>query len=297
MCGSRHPALAVASAALLLFACSSTTSPLGPADAGGGGPAGDGGRTADASDAPRGACRSCTDGGRDAPADGTAPPKDASLSDASLLDASKPPRDAAATPASLDAASDAVDAAEDAGRLPPGYPAGHHGTQVGDTLPFLRWEGYVAERLDGGLVSDGPLASYSSDDMRRSGKSLALLHVADFDCPGCNHAATVLAAGAHDLQERGALVVEVLGSSEFTNPADRAHLDAWVTTYELSFTSVIDAPGHELATLNAVGIRETALVIELTTMQVMFRATGNLAQDGPTSLDTALTYASDHLAP
>jgi len=229
-----------------------------------------------------------------------------SSDDAATEASTKPPRRApdttadSATPAdafidAMRSVADVTDASiPDAERPPAGYPEGPYGTHVGDTLPFLRWVGYVERDADAGLVSDGPFTPYSSDDLRRSGKRLALVHLADFDCPGCNHAATVLAARAPSAEREGAAVVEVLGSIYIqAAPADRAHLDAWITTYELHVTSVIDAPGHELATLNDFGIRETALVVNLPTMRIEYRSTGNLAPDGPTSLDDAFDYVHD----
>lgn len=247
---------------------------------------------------------------------GVRPPRDVFVpvvhrsSDAAATEASTNPSrrvaDAAtpdsATPVdvSIDVTAAVADAAEaaipDAERPPPGYPVGPYGTHVGETLPFLRWVGYVERDADAGLVSDGPFTPYSSDDLRRSGERLALVHLADFDCPGCNHAATVLAARAAPAEREGAAVVEVLGSTSIqAAPADRAHLDAWITTHELRVTSVIDAKGYELSTLNDFGIRETALVVDLPTMRIEYRSTGNLAPNGPTSLDDAFDYVHDAL--
>jgi hypothetical protein len=294
--GSMTRSIRAAVAALALVACSGETLPADPSDAGRR-PLDDGGKTTNSGDARVPLCPSCNDAGVDA-ADAFSSQPESGLPDAARPIPGDRARDAAFDAAPRDAApGDAAteSAAPDAEVLPAGYPAGHYGTELGNTFPFLRWEGYVAEAPDAGLVSDGPFTDYSSDDMRRSGKTLALLHIADFDCPGCNHAATVLAAGAPAAEEAGALLVEVLGSFEFTNPADRAHLDAWIRTYELTMTSVIDSPGHGLTTLTDVGIRETALVIDLTTMQIVFRMTGDLSGIGPSSLDSAFTYLHDHL--
>lgn len=57
------------------------------------------------------------------------------------------------------------------------YPAGPYGNAVGDTLANLAWEGYV--NLDAAASSDTlPYIDYSSDDMRKSGKSYGLIHIA-----------------------------------------------------------------------------------------------------------------------
>jgi hypothetical protein len=175
----------------------------------------------------------------------------------------------------------------DAHEGPAGYPDGPYGTEVGDTFPYLMWQGYVSDNPDAAVATMGAFTAYSSDAMRTSGRTVALLHVSDFDCPGCQHAARTMATGAAGIERAGGLVMEVLISHGFFSPATRDYLDAWVKTYDFSMTSVIDAPGHELATLNAMGIRETALVIELSTMHVVFRKTGDLAGIDPPSLDDA----------
>ncbi|HEX3596272.1 MAG TPA: hypothetical protein VHU80_14280 [Polyangiaceae bacterium] len=285
--------LRVAATAFALVACSGGAARDESRDASASSSRTDGAVDDGAAGGAGGTCGACTDAQRAIP-DAAPPPHDGGLIDGSAEDAAHALRDAAAEAAAQDAGAEA---AADAASNPEGYPRGHYGTQVGDILPFLRWQGYVDASGDGGLVSDGPFSAYSSDDMRRSGKRLALLHVADFDCPGCNHAVTVLATGAHAVEERGALVVEVLGSFEFTNAADRKHLDAWIGAYDLTMTSVIDAPGHPLTTLNDVGVRETALVVDPTTMRVVFRMTGDLAGIGPASLSGAFAYLDDHLAP
>jgi hypothetical protein len=234
------------------------------------------------------ACAACSDSGMDARVVRDAHPGQA--------DSGGPGARDSGADASTGEASFADGAPIDAHQGPADYPDGPYGTKVGDTLPFFRWEGYVVATADAGLASDGPVGTYSSDDMRRSGRDVALLHVADFDCPGCNHAADVLAKGAKAFVDAGGLVIEVLGSQGFFSPADRAHLDAWVETYGFVTTSVIDAPGHELATRDAMEIRETALVVDLATMRVLFRMTGDLAGIEPSSLCGAFPEMHRRLA-
>lgn len=71
----------------------------------------------------------------------------------------------------------ALDAGSDAPVNYGPYPAGPYGNAVGDTLANLAWEGYV--NLDASASSDTlPYGDYSTDDMRKSGKSYGLIHVA-----------------------------------------------------------------------------------------------------------------------
>lgn len=69
------------------------------------------------------------------------------------------------------------DAGSDAPVDPGPYPAGPYGNAVGDTVANLAWEGYV--NLDASASSDTlPYGDYSTDDMRKSGKSYGLIHIA-----------------------------------------------------------------------------------------------------------------------
>lgn len=201
--------------------------------------------------------------------------------------------------ASADAAADRGDAARDTSNdgapsdardagptVPPGYPAGPYGTSVGETFPYLVWVGHVNESASG-LSRDVPSSGYTSDDLRRSGRPYALVHVSDFDCPGCNSAARALVTEGPAMVAEGAAVVEVLGSQGFFYPATDASLTAWLTTYDLTVTAVIDAPGHALETLHAAGVRETAVIVDLSTMKVVWKDYGDQSGMDPPSIDAA----------
>jgi hypothetical protein len=279
--------LVLAGAAFLALGCASDTTHGLASDAGRDASPRDGGVHPNRDASVPGVHHPSNDGATDATAAKPARTPDATADAAPHL------RDASVgTPAPVADATDVSVA--DADRPPAGYPAGRYGTHVGDTFPFLRWEGYVEGRADAALVSSSAWTTYTSDDLRRSGKRWAIVHLTDFDCPGCRHAATELDARVADAGAMGPAVVEVLGSVSIEAlPADRAHLDAWITTFAPSVTAVIDAPGHEFATLRSFGVRETALVLDLATMQVVYRSTGDLGPDGPTGLDDAFNYVHD----
>jgi hypothetical protein len=59
------------------------------------------------------------------------------------------------------------------------YPAGPYGADVGNTLPPLQWIGYVDPNSDA-IATTKPYAMYSMDDLRRSGRPYALLHISEF---------------------------------------------------------------------------------------------------------------------
>jgi hypothetical protein len=59
------------------------------------------------------------------------------------------------------------------------YPAGPYGNKVDDLFPPLEWAGYVNETGD--VISNTlPRADYSMDDVRKTCKGYALVHISEF---------------------------------------------------------------------------------------------------------------------
>jgi hypothetical protein len=83
----------------------------------------------------------------------------------------------------------------------------------------------------------------------------------------------------------------VLSTNGFTVAATRDDLDAWIETFGVVVTSMIDAPGHEMQSLDTLGIREATVVVELPTMKVAFYDDGD--QSGTQT--TAATMALDEV--
>jgi hypothetical protein len=64
----------------------------------------------------------------------------------------------------------------------------------------------------------------------------------------------------------------VLSTRNYNAPAMRADLERWVTTYRQTFTAVIDgADEPRLASQMTWGPRDTAFVVDLSTMQIVAR--------------------------
>ena len=59
------------------------------------------------------------------------------------------------------------------------YPEGTYGHDVGQIIPNLQWQGYVNETAEG-VATAQPFVAYSMDDVRRSGKPYAFVHVSEF---------------------------------------------------------------------------------------------------------------------
>jgi hypothetical protein len=62
---------------------------------------------------------------------------------------------------------------------PGAYPSGPYGNAVGSTFPNLQWVGYVDDAADVVATSE-PFGPYSMDDVRKSGKPYAFVHVSEF---------------------------------------------------------------------------------------------------------------------
>lgn len=59
-----------------------------------------------------------------------------------------------------------------------GYPAGPYGTTVGSTMANFHWEGYRDDLADA-VATTKPYGAYSLDDLRRSGRTHAMVHLSE----------------------------------------------------------------------------------------------------------------------
>jgi hypothetical protein len=90
--------------------------------------------------------------------------------------------------------------------------------------------------------------------------------------------------------DAGGVVVEVLEDGAlFGQQATRSDVDAWINTYGLTVTTVIDAPGAYGQTLTALGIREGTVIVEIPSMKVVWYDAGD--QSG--ALTTGASKAID----
>jgi hypothetical protein len=211
----------------------------------------------------------CSSGGT-TPTDGGADDS-ASSSDTSLSQD-------APTDSSSDATTDAAS----------GYPTGPYGTKVGSVIANMTWIGYVDDAADA-LATTKPYVTYSLDDARKSGKHYAMLNLAETFCPGCQKSAGELATGGASVVNAGGVVIEVLETTGFTSQASKTDLTSWVNKYQLPITSVKDQDGSGTPTLTALGQREQAYIIDLTTMKIIQIIPGDITGAGATSGGKAMT--------
>jgi hypothetical protein len=154
------------------------------------------------------------------------------------------------------------------------YPAGPYGVAKGDIIQDMQWIGYV-DLAASAVATTEPYVMYSLNDARTSGAHYAMIHLAETDCPGCQMAATQLESGGAAVVQAGGVMIEVLETTGFVTQATQTDLEQWIGEYKLPITSVKDPDGTGTATLTALGRREQAYIIDLTTMKILDVFVGN----------------------
>ena len=100
-----------------------------------------------------------------------------------------------------------------------------------------------------------------------------------------------MAANAQQIVNAGGAVIEILGTYGFVNTPTptKAELDSWITAYNLTCSSFIDAPNHAAQTINFFQVRETIVVVAVPSMLIKQVIHGSVAGIGPSSVAQATT--------
>jgi hypothetical protein len=176
----------------------------------------------------------------------------------------------------------------DDGSTPLGpYPSGPYGVQVGDVIQDFTWSGYRDDAADA-VATSKTYGTYTLDDARKSGKRYAMINLAEVQCPGCQKSAGEIASGGPGVVQAGGVVIEVLETSGFVKQPTKAELDAWITKYMLPVTTVKDPDGAGTPSLDILGPREHAYIVDLTTMKIVQIVPGDYTGIGATSGGKAL---------
>jgi hypothetical protein len=83
------------------------------------------------------------------------------------------------------------------------------------------------------------------------------------------------------------VIVEVLATN-VGSPPTRNNLNAWITTFGLPVTALIDPAGVGTRTLTTYGIRESTFIVDLSTMLIVFKVNGSTAGVGPSGVSQAI---------
>jgi hypothetical protein len=183
----------------------------------------------------------------------------------------------------------------DGGLSPAPYPSGPYCAApgaapndhiaTGCVIPNLTWNGYVDDAADA-IATSKPYRSYSLldvfNDARASGKKYAMLNIAEFYCPGCQNSAKVMggtgAMSGPTVVAAGGVMIEVLMTNAGAAPT-KANLDSWIGSASLNITTVADLDPNT-PTFKALGRRDQAYIIDLTTMKVLQYINGSIVNAG-----------------
>ena len=75
----------------------------------------------------------------------------------------------------------------------------------------------------------------------------------------------------------------------------RSNLDAWVNRCYLRITALIDPAGVGTRTLSTYGVRESAFIVDLSTMRIVRRINGSVAGIGPSAISQIVPTLLDLL--
>lgn len=89
--------------------------------------------------------------------------------------------------------------------------------------------------------------------------------------------------------DAGGKIVEILSTYALAQPTTQAHLDAWITAANLNVTAMIDGPDSPKAALTAAGIRETAWIVEMPSMKIVWVSHGDVTGQQPPTIVEAAT--------
>lgn len=100
--------------------------------------------------------------------------------------------------------------------------------------------------------------------------------------------------------DAGGVIVEILASDSSTgtvNPPTKADLDAWITTYMLPVTTVMDPANLPLQSLHTLGRREYCFIVDLKTMKILNLYMGSIFGVGTSSAATGMQTMLQLLGP
>lgn len=165
-----------------------------------------------------------------------------------------------------------------------GYPAGPYGTERGETLADMQFEGYLRVEPGADEVSYAPLSIAALREADSDARYL-LLNVAAEWCTGCRTEAKTLASRAVAWSEKGGALLSVLVQDAAGGAAGQANLDGWASQYDTNYSFVAD-PQALIAQRFGVDVLPLNVIVRLDTMEILQESIGdNLAfLDGYTQL-------------
>jgi len=89
------------------------------------------------------------------------------------------------------------------------------------------------------------------------------------------------------VDDAGGAVVEILETKAFST-VTKADLDSWIQAYNLPVTSMRDPDNMPSGTYDALGIRETVFIVQLSDMKILTVINGSTAGVQPNAVRQAI---------
>lgn len=158
---------------------------------------------------------------------------------------------------------------------PSEYPAGPYGSEAGNVLADMTFQ-----RPDGSNVS--------LSELRASGeKQYLFLNTAAFWCGACIEEQPEIQALHDEYGDRGLLTVVTVFEDASSNPATPEDAARWVDNHDLTFPVVADSNGV-FTPLYDTALAPFNMLVELSTMTIVFRGYGNQVSTIRNTLDLVL---------
>ncbi len=155
------------------------------------------------------------------------------------------------------------------------YPAGPYGGNVQQILPDLTF-----------TAGDGSAVSFSSIRSDAS-KQYLFINTAAFWCGACIEEQPEVAAIHNDFSDRGLVTLVTVFEDASAEPATPEDAARWESNYNLPFPVVADTDAS-LGAFYDTALTPLNMLVELSTMTVVYRSTGNDIETIRTTLDLLL---------
>lgn len=150
-----------------------------------------------------------------------------------------------------------------------GYPKGPYGTDPGEVIANLSFEGY--DRTTSSTATWGALDLASL--YKKEGFRYLLINVAAEWCGACRVEAAELPKLYPAWKAKGGELITVIAQTSAGDVAQKPHLDAWAKLYHTNFTLVAD-PKALISASFSVNVLPLNLIIDLDTMKILKKKVG-----------------------
>jgi len=160
----------------------------------------------------------------------------------------------------------------------PVYPSGPFGTEEGDTLADLCFQGFRNPAQGTHTESALQPIAFSDyyDPSGSKGVNLLLINTAAVWCSACRTEHEGLSARNDEFSGRGLRILSTLFQDAQRNPATLRDLSAWVEAFSSNYPMVLD-PDYQLGDFARANMAPLNLVVDARTMKIQKKVLGDQA--------------------